>query len=110
MAIDEDTKSKIIDLYLNQHKTIRQIAKIVKKSSRDVNAVVKEDKQKLRVSNPSKQGDSINDNRNQKKGEPSKYSVSARAYRLFAQGLTPLQVTIELGLLEADATKYYLEY
>jgi hypothetical protein len=110
MAIDEDTKSKIIDLHLNQHKAIRQIAKIVKKSSRDVNAVVKEDKQKLGVSNHSKQGDSINDNRNQEKEEPSNYPVNAKAYRLFAQGLTPLQVTIELGLLEADATKYYLEY
>ena len=111
MAIHPETKNKIIDLYFKEHLPIREIAKITKKSSRDVNAVVKDHKQMLRLSYPSKQGDSINTNRNQEKeGEPSNYPVNARAYQLFTQGLTPLQVSIELGLLEKDATTYYLEY
>jgi hypothetical protein len=110
MAIDEETKSKIIDLSFNQHKTIRQIAEIVKKSSRDINKVVKEHKQKLRQSQPSKQENSLNDRMYQENGNSTDSSVDAKAYRLFSQGLTPLQVTIELGLEEPDATKYYLEY
>jgi hypothetical protein len=41
MAIDENTKDKIIDLSFTQHKTIREIARIVGKSSRDIIAVLK---------------------------------------------------------------------
>ena len=66
MAIDEETKRRIIDL-VGQHKTIRQIAKIVNKSSRDVVAVMKQYKQKPQISNPSKPSNSANDYINQKK-------------------------------------------
>jgi hypothetical protein len=41
MTIDEETKRRIIDLHSNEHVTIREIAKIVKKSSRDIIAVLK---------------------------------------------------------------------
>jgi hypothetical protein len=109
MAIDEDTKRKIIDLYFSQSKPIRHITNIVKKSSRDIIAVVKEHKQRLRRA--SKQEDSISDEKNQaKEGKPSNYPINAKAYRLFSQGQTPLQVTIELGLSEMDATRYFIEY
>jgi hypothetical protein len=109
MAIDEETKRRIIDL-VGQHKTIRQIAKIVNKSSRDVVAVIKQYNQKPQISNPSKPGDSTNDNRNQEKDEPDNYPVNAKAYRLFSQKLTPIDVSIRLALSEPDATKYYIEY
>ncbi len=109
MAIDEETKSRIIDL-VGQHTTIRQVAKIVKKSSRDVTAVIKEHNQKPQIHNPSKPGDSINDDSNQEIDEPNSYPVNARAYRLFSQKLTPIEVSIRLALSESDATKYYIEY
>jgi predicted RNase H-like nuclease (RuvC/YqgF family) len=41
MTIDEEIKRRIIDLHSNEHVTIREIAKIVKKSSRDIIAVLK---------------------------------------------------------------------
>lgn len=41
MTIDEETKRRIIDLHSNEHVTIREIARIVKKSSRDIIAVLK---------------------------------------------------------------------
>jgi hypothetical protein len=109
MAIDEETKRRIIDL-VGQHKTIRQIAKIVNKSSRDVVAVIKQYKQKPQISNPSKPGNSTDDDRNQEKDEPDNYPVNAKAYRLFSQKLTPIDVSIRLALSESDATKYYIEY
>ncbi len=37
LAIDEETNNKIIYLYFNQPKTIPDIVKIIRKSSRDVN-------------------------------------------------------------------------
>jgi hypothetical protein len=109
MAIYEETKRRIIDL-VGQHKTIRQIAKIVNKSSRDVVAVIKQYNQKPQISNPSRPGDDTNDNRNQEKDEPDSYPVNAKAYRLFSQKLTPIDVSIRLALSESDATKYYIEY
>ena len=48
MAIDEETKGKIIDLYSAQHKTIREITRITKKSSRDITAILREQKQESR--------------------------------------------------------------
>jgi hypothetical protein len=54
----EKTKSEIIGLYFGQDETIRQIVKVVKKSSRDANKVVKEPNQKLQLSQPLRQLDS----------------------------------------------------
>jgi DNA-directed RNA polymerase specialized sigma subunit len=47
MSVGQETKRKIIELYFIQHKNIREIAKEVQKSSREVVAVVKERKQGL---------------------------------------------------------------
>lgn len=44
MATAQETKKKIIELYFTQHKNIREIAKEVHKSSRDVVAIVKDHK------------------------------------------------------------------
>ena len=46
MAIHQATKNKIIDLYFKKHIPIREIAKITKKSSRDITAILKEQKGK----------------------------------------------------------------
>ena len=35
------TKGRIIDFYFNEHKSIREIAKITKKSSRDITPVLR---------------------------------------------------------------------
>ena len=95
MAIDEETKRKIIDLYSNQHKTIREIKRITKKSSRDITAILKERNRKSRTQayevDEKNQGlDSIE--------EP----LNVKAYRLFSQGKSPVEVK-ELRLSETDA-------
>jgi hypothetical protein len=36
--------------------------------------------------------------------------MSAKAYKLFSEGKTPLEVAIALNLKESEATKYYKEY
>jgi hypothetical protein len=41
MTVDEETKRRIRDLHSNERITIREIAKIVKKSRRDIIAILK---------------------------------------------------------------------
>jgi len=108
MAVDIETKRKIIELYLTQHKNIREVAKEVQKSSRDVVAVVKEHKQKLPPSESSVHSrDNINQQREEDSTDPP---INVKAYELFTKGLTPLQVASELKLSEKDTTRYYEEY
>jgi hypothetical protein len=108
MVADQETKRKIIELYFVQHKNIREIAKEVQKSSRDVIAIVKEYKQELHHLQPSM---SAGDGVDQQIEEASiKPPVRAKAYELFTKGLTALQVESELKLSEADTTNYYTEY
>ena len=94
MAVDQETKVKIIDLYFAQHKNIREIAKEVKKSSRDVVAMVREHKQELQQSQPSMStGNDVDHDVDQQKEKSSiQPSVSVKAYDLFVKGSTPLQV------------------
>ena len=103
MVIDEETRRTIIDLYSNQHKTIRQITRITRKSSRDITAILKEQKKESRkvkceVDEKNQGLDSIE--------EP----LNVKAYRLFSQGKNPLEILKELRLSETDTTKYYMEY
>jgi hypothetical protein len=103
MVIDEETRRTIIDLYSSQHKTIRQITRITRKSGRDIAAILKERNGKSRTQayevDDKNQGlDSIE--------EP----LNAKAYRLFSQGKSPLQVLEELRISETETTKYYMEY
>jgi hypothetical protein len=108
MALDIEAKRKIIELYFAQHKNIREIAKEVQKSSRDVVTMVREHKQKLEQSQP---GMSTGNDVDQQKEESSiQPSVSVKSYDLFVKGSTPLQVAIELKLSEEETTKYYTEY
>ena len=108
MVADQETKRKIIELYFVQHKNIREIAKEVQKSSRDVIAIVKEYKQELQQLQPSMSaGDGVAQQIEEASIEPP---VSVKAYELFTKGLTPLQVASELKLSEADTTNYYTEY
>lgn len=94
---------------------MREIAKIVKKSSRDVVTVIKEHKQELplpqTVTHDNNHVDSEKIvNHDKDKGNCITLPLHARAYQLYSRGMKPLQVTIELGILESEATKYFTEY
>lgn len=68
---DEITNRKIIDLYFNQHKTIREVCKILVKSSRYAVPIIME--HRLRLADNNKQ-------------EKAKSLPEVRAYKLFAEG------------------------
>jgi hypothetical protein len=96
----------VVDLY-NQGKTIRDIAKEVRISFRDIGAVLKKEEEKERQKKQLDNNDTTTpDSYKNQRG----LSSSVQAYELFSQGITPVQVAIELNLRESQVTRYYREY
>jgi transposase len=94
LTISEERKRRVIDLYYNQGKTTREIAKIERMSIRDISAIIKEEEAR----------------RQKYKQQQQRQELSSKAYELFSQGKTPLQVAIALNIRQSEATKYYREY
>src|SRR5829696_902517 len=94
MAISEERKRHVIDLYYKQGKTMREIAKIERMSIRDISAILKEEEAR----------------RQKYKHQQERQEISSKAYELFSQRKTPLQVAIALNIRQSEATKYYREY
>ncbi len=93
----EEKESRVIDLY-SQGKTYRQIAEEVRMSPNDIHTILKkkeEEKNNSIVTNKQQQPSSL---------------LSTRAYELFSNGKTPLQVAIALNIRQSQVTKYYKEY
>jgi hypothetical protein len=90
MTIREDRKVRIIDVYYNQGKTTCEIAKKVRASIRDISSVLKEEESKRE------------NYRHQ--------DVSSKAYKLFSEKKSTVEVAIALNLREPEVTKLYREY
>jgi hypothetical protein len=106
MLTRQERGRKVIDLY-NQGKTIREIAKELRISFRDIGSVLKKEekeneRQKRQLENNIASSGSDNDQRDS--------SSSTQAYKLFSQAKTAVDVAIELNLSEKQVTKFYREY
>lgn len=101
MSSDNNTEreSKVLELY-NQGKTTRDIAKEQRLSLRDIGLILK----KHGVNH----GIVIDDGNKNKKSYANEKST--QAYKLFSEGKKPIEVAIQLGLSEREATRYYTEY
>jgi hypothetical protein len=80
-------------LYFNQHKTIREVCKILGKSSRYAVPIIKEHRLRL-ADNP----------------EQEKDLTEVRAYRLFVKGKSPMEVATKLNLSGSTVQQYYIQY
>jgi hypothetical protein len=89
MLTRQEREQLVIDLY-NQGKTIRDIAKEVRMSFRDIGAILKK-----------AFGDMEEKQDNKESSSPSN-----KAYRLFSKGKTPVQVAITLNLSEDETTRF----
>jgi hypothetical protein len=113
MAIDEETKNKIIDHYFKEHLPIREIAKITRKSSRDIISVSRthqlQEKEEEKNNINSK---NIPDSEQKEEGHDNDKHLApyTKAYKLFSEGKRPIQAALILKLSEAEVTKYYIEY
>ena len=88
---------QVIDLY-NQGKTTRHIAKELRMSLRDISTALRD--------NQVNHGIVITDNSTNK----SPNEKATKAYELFSEEKKPVDVAIQLGLSEKEATRYYTEY
>ena len=97
----------VVDLH-NQGKTIRDIAKEIRMSFRDIGAVLKKEEEKERQKKTTrKQFNYYWDSDN---SSSTGMSLSTQAYKLFSQGKSPVEVAIKLDLRESEVTEYYREY
>jgi DNA-binding CsgD family transcriptional regulator len=90
LQITEDRKKRVIDLYFNQHKTYAEIAQIEKISPRDIHAIIKEEEARRQ--------------------KYKQQELSSKAYKLFSEGKTSIEVAIALNLTEPEVTKLYREH
>ena len=90
MLTRQEKERLVTDLY-NQGKTIRDIAKELRMSFRDIGTILKKAS-------------------GEKEEKQSLLSPSTQVYRLFSKGKTLVDVAIELDLSESETTKYYEEY
>jgi orotate phosphoribosyltransferase-like protein len=89
----QEKERLVIELY-NQGKTIRDIAKELRISFRDIGAILKK----------------ASGEREEKQDIKESLSPSTKAYHLFSKGKTPIEVAIALNLSEVETTKFYQEY
>src|SRR5919106_1462970 len=82
----KELEDYVIDLYHNQKKTFREIQKIVRKSPRDIRAIL----------------DKI-------EPERASLSESSRAYKMFKDGRDLIEVATALNLREKEVSEYYRE-
>jgi predicted transcriptional regulator len=93
----EEKERRVIDLYYNQGKTTREIIKELRVSPNYVSAILKKEEEKNNIVTNKQQ-------------QPSSSSLATRAYDLFSNGKTPLQVAIALNIRQSEADKYNREY
>jgi hypothetical protein len=94
MLTRQEKERKVIDLYNNQNKTYRDIAKEVRICPRDIGIILKK-----------ASGEEQNHDK-----EQSSLSPSSQAYHLFSEGKTLIEVAIALDLTESETTRFYDEY
>src|SRR5918995_5463513 len=106
MPLSEEEKRRIKDLHFNQGKTIREVSRIMGKSSHDITPITKEHRTQLAqnyaVAN-GEQSDFV-------QHEQDKVIPNVKAYKLFNEGKNPLEVAAELNLPGPQVRQFYIEY
>jgi predicted DNA-binding protein YlxM (UPF0122 family) len=94
MQLTNERKKRVIDLYFNQHKTYAEIAETERISPCDIHAIIKEEEYR----------------RQKYKHQQQQEEISSKAYELFSEGKTSVQVAIIPKLREPEVTKLYRGY
>jgi hypothetical protein len=111
MTVDEETKRRIIDLHSDERISIREIAKIVKKSSRDIIAVLKVSENKEKGEETMNiQGNNMPVTKEEKGDTEYDLPLNINAYKLLSEGKSLVEVTIELKLTAQQAQQFNTKY
>ena len=106
MVVNEEDKRRIIDLHFNQGKTIREVSRIMGKSSHDITSVTKEHSLQLAQSYALVNGEQNDDAHSAQ----DRVILNVKAYNLFLEGKSPLVVATELNLPGPQVQQFYVEY
>jgi hypothetical protein len=106
MVVSEEEKRRIIDLYFNQNKTIREVSRIMGKSSHDITPITKEHRIQLAQNYAAVNGEQDDIVQCEQDG----IIPNVKAYKLFDEGKSPLEVTAELNLPGPQVQQFYVEY
>jgi hypothetical protein len=106
MVVSEEEKNRIINLHFNQGKTIREVCKIMGKSSHDITPVTKEHRIQLAQSYALANGEQSD----VVQREQDRVIPNVKAYKLFDEGKNPLEVALELNLPGPQVQQFYVEY
>jgi hypothetical protein len=106
MVVSEEEKRRIIDLYFNQNKTIREVSRIMGKSSHDITPITKEHRIQLAQNYAAVNGEQDDI----VQCEQDRIIPNVKAYKLFDEGKSPLEVTAELNLPGPQVQQFYIEY
>ena len=106
MPVNEEEKRRIIDLHFNKGKTIREVCRIIGKSSHDITPVTKEHRIRLAQNYTLANGEQSN----VAQSEQDRAIPNVKAYKLFDEGKSPLEVTAELNLPGPQVQQFYVEY
>jgi hypothetical protein len=102
MSISREEKKKlVIDHYFNQGKTFRYIAEHLRLSFTSISQIVK--KHQDEIDGKSNNTIIIEKNRTQ-------LSLSSKAYKMFSEGRTNVQVAIKLDIPQTQVTQFRMEY
>src|ERR671910_784579 len=106
MPVSGEEKRRIIDLHFNQGKTIREVSRIMGKSSHDITPVTKEHRIQLAQNYAMANGEQSDVVQH----EQDKVIPNVKAYKLFDEGKNPLEVAAELNLPGPQVRQFYIEY
>jgi hypothetical protein len=106
LPVSEEEKRRIINLHFNQGKTVREVSRIMGKSSHDITPVTKEHRMRLAQNYTLVNG---------KKSEVVQHEQdraipNVKAYKLFEDGKNPLEVAAKLYLPGPQVQQYYVEF
>jgi transposase len=97
MVLSREEKEKmVLDLYYNKGYTYKQLTRELRMSPNQIREIIKRDEEK-------KNDDAI-------ASKKKELSLSSKAYKLFSEGKTNVQVAIKLDLPQEQVTQFRLEY
>jgi hypothetical protein len=88
----QERERAVLDLYYNQRKSVREIAKEARMSFRDIGAILNKASEDNKETEQRKEQQQEGAEKNQ-----MQLSVSTQAYKLFSEGKAPIEVAVALN-------------
>jgi hypothetical protein len=104
MIINEEERRRIIDLHFSQGKTIREVSRIMGKSSHDITPITKEHRMQLAQNYAAVNGEQDDI----VQCEQDRIIPNVKAYK-FDEGKSSLEVAAELNLPGPPVQQFYVD-